>query len=68
MSDRFFGTTFGPSTIGAINLISGNTHGVSPVGAGSGASETMVLNSLPLLRRLRGRGDGAPSPARTSAT
>jgi phospholipase C len=27
MSDRFFGTTFGPSTPGAINLISGNTHG-----------------------------------------
>ncbi|MGA3225118.1 MAG: alkaline phosphatase family protein [Acidobacteriaceae bacterium] len=28
MSDRFFGTTFGPSTIGAINLISGQTNGV----------------------------------------
>ncbi len=27
MSDRYFGTTFGPSTPGAINLISGNTHG-----------------------------------------
>jgi len=27
MSDRFFGTTFGPSTPGAINLVSGNTHG-----------------------------------------
>ena len=27
MSDRFFGTTFGPSTIGAINLISGQTNG-----------------------------------------
>ncbi|MDX6664564.1 MAG: phospholipase, partial [Solirubrobacteraceae bacterium] len=30
MSDNFFGATFGPSTPGAINLISGNTHGVSP--------------------------------------
>jgi phospholipase C len=28
MSDHFFGTTFGPSTIGAINLISGQTNGV----------------------------------------
>jgi phospholipase C len=31
MSDRFFGTTFGPSTPGAINLISGNTHGAALV-------------------------------------
>ena len=28
MSDNFFGTTFGPSTPGAINLISGNTGNV----------------------------------------
>src|ERR1700677_172160 len=28
LSDRFFGTTFGPSTVGAINLISGQTNGV----------------------------------------
>jgi phospholipase C len=27
MSDNNYGTTFGPSTPGAINLISGNTHG-----------------------------------------
>ncbi len=27
MSDAFFGTTFGPSTVGAINLVSGQTHG-----------------------------------------
>jgi phospholipase C len=27
LSDNFFGTTFGPSTVGAINLISGQTHG-----------------------------------------
>jgi len=30
MSDNFFGTTFGPSTPGAINLISGQTHGAAP--------------------------------------
>ncbi len=28
MSDNSFGTTFGPSTPGAINLVSGQTHGV----------------------------------------
>jgi phospholipase C len=28
MSDHFFGTTFGPSSLGAINLISGQTNGV----------------------------------------
>jgi len=30
MSDNSFSTQFGPSTVGAINLISGNTHGVTP--------------------------------------
>lgn len=30
MSDNFFGTTFGPSTPGALNLISGQTHGATP--------------------------------------
>ena len=30
LNDNSFGTTFGPSSTGAINLISGNTHGASP--------------------------------------
>lgn len=30
ISDNFFGTTFGSSTPGAINLISGQTHGADP--------------------------------------
>ncbi len=29
LSDNFYGTTFGPSTLGAINLISGQTNGVT---------------------------------------
>jgi phospholipase C len=33
MSDNSFSTTFGPSTVGAINLISGQTNGATP-GAG----------------------------------
>jgi phospholipase C len=30
MSDNFFGSTFGSSTPGAINLVSGQTHGATP--------------------------------------
>ena len=30
MSDNSFGTTFGPSTPGALNLVSGQTHGDDP--------------------------------------
>jgi phospholipase C len=36
MSDNFFGTTFGPSTVGALNLVTGQTHGAT-VTAASGA-------------------------------
>jgi phospholipase C len=34
MSDQHYETTFGPSTPGAINLISGNTHGATPGASG----------------------------------
>jgi phospholipase C len=37
MSDRFFGTTFGPSALGAINLISGQTNGVVNDGNAEGS-------------------------------
>ncbi|HZP94692.1 MAG TPA: alkaline phosphatase family protein [Burkholderiales bacterium] len=30
MNDNHFGTTFGPSTPGALNLVSGQTHGATP--------------------------------------
>jgi phospholipase C len=30
MSDNFFGTVFGPSSPGALNLVSGQTHGATP--------------------------------------
>lgn len=32
MSDNSFSTTFGPSAVGALNLVSGQTHGFSPDG------------------------------------
>ena len=40
MSDNFFGSNFGPSTPGAINLISGQTHG-AVYGPSIGASEVI---------------------------
>jgi phospholipase C len=37
MSDNSYSTTFGPSTVGAINLISGQTNGVAKFVGGTGA-------------------------------
>jgi len=37
LSDNSFGTTFGPSTVGAINLISGQTNGVAATLNGYGS-------------------------------
>jgi phospholipase C len=36
MSDNSFGTTFGPSSPGALNLVSGQTHGATPPELGVG--------------------------------
>ncbi len=41
MSDNFYGTTFGPSTPGLLNLVAGNTYPAT----GSAASPKFVLNS-----------------------
>jgi phospholipase C len=46
MSDRHFGTTFGPSTIGAINLVSGNTHGATGFGAGAAIENGTMIGNL----------------------
>jgi phospholipase C len=48
LSDNFFGTVFGPSTPGALNLISGNTHGASPDIAGSVVGGTVIADPDPL--------------------
>ena len=47
MSDENYGTTYGPSTPGAINLISGQTYGASVVNASTGAavSDSAVVAS-----------------------
>jgi phospholipase C len=55
MSDRFFGTTFGPSTLGALNLISGQTNGVVNDGNAEGnmvsdgnGGYTLTRNAAPV--------------------
>jgi phospholipase C len=46
MSDNSYGTSFGPSTVGALNLISGQTHGATAVAFPSGGSSTDVANNV----------------------
>src|SRR5579872_819429 len=48
MSDNFFSTVFGPSTLGHLNLVSGQTHGATPVnGAPPILSDTLVGDARP---------------------
>jgi phospholipase C len=50
LSDSFFGSNFGPSTPGAINLASGNTHGFVEVDSVTGAPApptTALINQDP---------------------
>jgi phospholipase C len=48
LGDSFFGTVFGPSTPGHINLISGNTHGASPEIPGQVVGGTLISGPDPL--------------------
>src|SRR5262249_43002001 len=49
MSDSSFGSTFGPSTPGALNLISGQTHGTTtPDSPGNVANGTIIGDPRPL--------------------
>jgi phospholipase C len=51
MNDNSFGTTFGPSSVGAVNLISGQTHGFQPDATSFGiavtANQTMIGDPQP---------------------
>ncbi len=50
MSDNSFGTTFGPSTVGALNLIAGQTHGViQPDVHNNTANGTVIGDPRPLM-------------------
>ena len=46
MSDNSFDTTFGPSTPGAINLISGQTHGATPLNVTGKVVNGTVISDL----------------------
>ncbi len=69
LNDNSFGTTFGPSTPGVINLVSGQTNGVvatlngtgDEVGGGSDGSLTMIGDADPI-------GDVCASPTRAQGT
>lgn len=43
MSDNSYGTTFGPSTVGALNLVSGQTHGATPTDIPNSTSNGTVI-------------------------
>ena len=49
MSDNSYGTDFGPSTVGALNLISGNTHGVVKDVTGDTIDGTVIDDPQPTL-------------------
>ena len=46
MSDNFFGATFGPSTVGALNLVAGNTHGATPANLNTGKAPVVVKGTV----------------------
>lgn len=49
MNDNSYSTTFGPSTPGALNLISGQTHGATPANlAGNTANGTVIGDPDPV--------------------
>jgi phospholipase C len=47
MSDNSYDTNYGPSTVGAINLISGQTHGFTPDGSAVTGNNTIVGDPQP---------------------
>ena len=47
MSDNFYNTTFGPSTPGAVNLVSGQTHGFTKTSSAVTANATMIGDPQP---------------------
>src|SRR5262249_51411753 len=48
MSDNSYSSTFGPSTPGALNLISGQTHGATPDSAGNVDNGTIIGDPRPV--------------------
>jgi phospholipase C len=46
LNDNFFGTNFGPSTVGALNVISGMTGGVDPATSTNNANDEVIAGSV----------------------
>lgn len=44
MSDNSFGTTYGPSTPGALNLVAGQTHGATPADIANNVTNGTVIS------------------------
>ena len=69
MSDNSYGTTFGPSTPGALNLVSGQTHGFSADGTAVPAtSGTVIGDPQPAGDACDTPGHAAPPPTRRTGT
>jgi len=61
MSNNSFGTTFGPSTPGALNLVAGQTHGVDqPDSPGNVVDGSVVGDPRPILDDCSPGGGGRP--------
>ena len=46
MSDNYHGTNFGPSTVGALNVVSGMTGGVDPTTSKNNANDEVIAGSV----------------------
>ena len=64
MSDNFYGTTFGPSTPGALNLVSGQTNGVTATLNGTGDEVDGSNGSLTVIGDPDPIGDVCSNPTR----
>ncbi|HUI42258.1 MAG TPA: alkaline phosphatase family protein [Terriglobia bacterium] len=68
MSDNSYGTTFGPSTPGALNLVSGQTNGVSATLNGTGDETDGGSGSLTVVGDPDPIGDVCSNPSRNQVT
>jgi phospholipase C len=69
MSDNSFGTTFGPSTPGALNLIAGQTHGVDQADSpGNVVAGTVVGDPRPIVDDCSPGGGGQPGQISITGT
>jgi phospholipase C len=68
MNDNSYGTTFGPSTPGALNLISGQTNGITATLNGTGDEVDGSNGSLTMIGDADPLGDVCASPTRAQAS